>query len=268
MLNREISKVISYINCNFNFQFRFVKGNEDKSNNGLCDILGHSEEFSNPNTWTMRVVAGGKRFVVFQRNMNCMNEGNGKTEEEETSDENNIIIPNRKILTGNENKEKNTKPSIYKTVENMKKKHNSSKMREPRNFFVSLTSSSDDDFHASPLDISQYSANSILDKKLAFTPKTEDNLRHEATQQVISWSKPPKSNANPYPVKSYKSSFLPTVNTPLLFSASASIEQLPNVYESNSNPTKNIGLTVTYVHSPSSQSSLYEKTGNEFDKKK
>ena len=42
-----------------------------------------------------------------------MNEGNGKTEEEETSDENNIIIPNRKILTGNENKEKNTKSIVF-----------------------------------------------------------------------------------------------------------------------------------------------------------
>ena len=56
----------------------------------------------------MRVVAGGKRFVVFQRNMNCMNEGIGKTEEE-ASEENNNIIPNRKILTGNENMEKNAK---------------------------------------------------------------------------------------------------------------------------------------------------------------
>ena len=212
----------------------------------------------------MRVVAGGKRFVVFQRNMNCMNEGIGKTEEE-ASEENNNIIPNRKILTGNKNMEKNTKPSNNKTVENIKENDMSSRMREPRNFFVSVASSSNDEFSASPLDISQYSANSILDKKLSFTPKQEPNLNPEATQKIISWSKPPKSNNNPYPVKSYKSSFLPSVNAPVIFSASASIEQLPNEFESNPNPTKNLGLTVTYVHSPSSQSSIYEKSGNEYE---
>ena len=208
----------------------------------------------------MRVVAGGKRFVVFQRNMNCMNEGIGKKEEEAT-EENNIIIPNRKILTGNKNMEKNTKGSINTMVKNQMQKDNSSRMREARNFFVSV-SSSNDDFHASPLDISQYSANSILDKKLTSAPNREPNLDNQATQKIISWAKPPKSEYNPYPVKSYKSSFLPKVNAPVIISASASIGQLPNRYESDSSPTKNLGLTVTYVHSPSTQTSLFEKPGN------
>ena len=211
----------------------------------------------------MRVVAGGERFVVFQRNMNCMNEGIGKKEEEEALEENNIIIPNRKILTGNRNGEDTTKASTNTMVENQEKKVNMSKMREPRNFFVSV-SSSNDDFHASPLDISQYSANSILDKKLSFTPKHEPNLEHESTKQILSWSKPPKSQHNPYPQKSFKSNFSPAANTPIIFSASASFGKLPNKYEPNSSPTKNLGLTVTYVHSPSSQSPLYTKQGNAY----
>ena len=208
----------------------------------------------------MRVVAGGKRFVVFQRNMNCMNEGIGK-KEEEASEENNIIIPNRKILTGNKNEEDITEPPTNTMLENQEKKVNMSRMREARNFFVSV-SSSNDDFHASPLDISQYSANSILDKKLSFTPKHEPYLEQVATNQILSLAKPPKSQYNPRPQKSFKSSFSPPVNTPIIFSASASVGKLLNQYEPNSTPTKNIGITVSYVHSPSSQSTLYEKQGN------
>ena len=211
----------------------------------------------------MRTVDDGKRFVVFQRNMKCV--ANDKTMNDQ-EEENDISIPRRKILTGTKNKdswlteinyvETNNKPS------NQTKKATKSKKREPRKFFVSVASSENDSFQASPVDISKYSATSLIGKKVSFPSKQESNIASLTRKQLFSPSNNLSHISYRPPNKSPKSILTPLEDIPLIFSASASVGQLLNPYQTRIEPTKNIGLTVTYVHSPSTDSTSYQNNGN------
>ena len=114
----------------------------------MCDILGYSKDFSNPSRWTMRAVAGGKRFVVFQRNMNCLDNSSY-----ETLKEKNISMPNRKILTGKtkDNGIRVMTSSLNNTTEKQMRKYMNAREREPRKFSISDSPSVNDNFHASRL---------------------------------------------------------------------------------------------------------------------
>jgi hypothetical protein len=207
----------------------------------------------------MRAVAGGKRFVVFQRNMNCLDNSSY-----ETSEERNISIPNRKILTGKtkDNGIRVMTSSLNNTTEKQMGKYMNASERQPRNFYVSVSSpSANDHFHASPVDTGQYSANSVLDKKVSFTSQQESNLKSLASTQLHSWSMP-NTKSYLYPEKSYKSIRIPSKDAPIIFSASASVGQLLNTYQSGPTSTKNIDLKVTYVHSPSSELPFPPNPGN------
>ena len=118
------------------------------------------------------------------------------------------------------------------------------------------------DFYHRPRHIGQYSANSVLDKKVSIISQQESNLKPLASTQLHSWSKP-TSKSYLYPEKSYKSIRIPSKDAPIIFSASASVGQFFNTYQSGPTSTKNIDLKVTYVHSPpSSESSFPQNPGN------
>ena len=240
--------------------FRFVDQDDNKLH-GLCDIVEHSETNYNPSAWSMEEVDGGKRFVVFQRNMNCINDG-----EEPIEEENNLDIPSRRILTGN-NKDAILNminlPNNNRSTKQPKNGTNTSGNREPRKFFVSVDSPTNDPFHASPVDISHYSVNSATNKKLSFpsTQESDSNLRLLKGKQMLSsfnpFTKLSHSLQTPYKQPSIK----PLDDTPILFSASASVGKYIHPYHTNIKPTKNIGLTLTFVHSPSSSNPSLKSRG-------
>ena len=242
--------------------FRFVDQYEDKLQ-GLCDIVEHSETNSNPSAWTMEDVDGGKRFVVFQRNMNCIQDG-----EESIAEASNLDIPSRRILTGN------NKDAILSTLSSPKNKTstnqpkngtNTSGNREPRKFFVSLDSPTNDQFHASPVDINHYSVKSATNKKLSFPPTQEvdSNLRLLRGKQMLSsfnpFTKLSHSLQTPY---KKEPSIKPLDDTPILLSASASVRKYIHPYDNGIQPAKNIGFTLTFVHSPSSANPFPKGHGN------
>ena len=185
----------------------------------------------------------------------------GKPWSMETSEEKNISIPNRKILTGKtkDNGIRLMSSSLNNTTEKQMRKYMNAREREPRKY-VSVYPSANDNFHASPVDIGQYSANSALDKKVSFTSQQESNLKSLASTQLHLWSKP-KTKSYLYPDKSYKSVRTLSEDAPIIFSASASVGQFLNTYQSGPTSTKNIDLKVTYVHSPSSESPFPQTPG-------
>ena len=240
--------------------FRFVD-QDDKKLQGLCDIVEYSETNSNPSAWTMEDVDGGKRFVVFQRNMNCIHDG-----EDSIAEENNLDIPSRRILTGN-NKDAilniMSSPNNQISTKQPKNGTNTSGNREPRKFFVSVDSPTNDPFHASPVDISHYSVKSATNKKLSFpsTQEVDSNLRLLRGKQML-------SSPNPFTKLSYsfqtpykEPGIKPLDDTPILLSASASVRKYIHPYHNGIKPAKNIGLTLTFVHSPSSSNPFPKSHG-------
>ena len=227
--------MFSYL-LTLHFLLRFVEQNNG-SLIGACDILRYSKNFLNPSTWTMRVVDNGKRFVVFQRNLNCLN-----MRDDEALDDNSIDIPKRKILTGKDKEHGLT--VMNSSVEQAFDHHqitNASNLsqRQPRTFYVANGGISSS-FHPSPVDKGPYSTNPIFDAKQSNSLPNQE------------------SEPDQLPDKSYKFNNTPLEDVPLIFSASASLGQ-----SLNPSSTKNFGLTVTYVHSPSSGTSdspTYGKT--------
>ena len=154
-------------------------------------------------------------------------------------------------------------PNNNTSTQPLKNGTNSSGNRAPRKFFVSVDSPTNDPFHASPVDISHYSVNSATNKKLSFpsTQESDSNLRLLKGKQMLSsfnpFTKLSHSLETPYKQPSIK----PLDDTPILFSASASVGKYIHPYHTSIKPTKNIGLTLTFVHSPSSSNPSLKSRG-------